>query len=111
MLRVVLPYYACCVNCPLTRNLKGLILPGMRNSLETGAVIHNVRGDKSLRKFAAELGVSYNAVHLWENGNDVGLETLRGWWCDERQWVRNMAVAVMAAQFPGLIRANGDGPT
>ena len=79
-----------------------------------GQVIKQVRQERGLsqRPFAAELGVTYNAIHLWEtNQSDFAMDTLRSWWNDDRQWVQNMAVAVMAARFPGLIRANGDGPT
>ena len=63
-----------------------------------------------MRQFAKDLGVTHATINLWEHDIEVSLDTLRSWWCDERDWVRNMAVAVMAARFPGLIRANGGNP-
>jgi len=35
---------------------------------ELGRLIREIRGSRSLREFAADLGVSYNSPYHWEHG-------------------------------------------
>jgi len=62
-------------------------------------IIKHYRGSQSLRLFAAELGVSHAAVHLWENGdNEPTDERIAEMVNDKRAWVRDMGRALFMSR-------------
>jgi len=79
-------------------------------STETSRTIADARTAKqmSLRDFAAELMVSANVVSLWERGiQEPGRETLAGWYTDEREWVRQMAIDIFVARYREALTSRG----
>lgn len=65
---------------------------------KTARIMREARGEMSIRKFAAELGVSHNAVALWETTNDVDDIRIKDWLRDEREWVRVLAARLWTAK-------------
>ncbi len=60
--------------------------------------------DLSLRDFSSVLGISHNAVALWENGKaQPELERIIAWLGSDTEWIRNMAVALLGCHFGNAI--------
>lgn len=64
----------------------------------TQRIMREAMGENSIRKFAAELGVSHNAVALWLKSNDVDEIRIKDWLRDERPWVRELAARLWIAK-------------
>lgn len=57
--------------------------------------------DLTLREFAEQVGVSFQAVSAWEHGlYPPGLDRLLRIWSDNDDWRRQWAAEVLAAEFP-----------
>lgn len=62
-------------------------------------IVKHYRGTRSLRDFAADLGVTHAAVHLWESGaNEPTSERIADFVNSEHEWVREMGKALFLAR-------------
>lgn len=62
-------------------------------------LIRETRKDQSMRDFALELGVSHNAIAMWENGSaHPDEERVRAWLIDPRPWVKQLGLNLFMAR-------------
>ena len=71
-------------------------------------LINDCRSEKrySLREFAEPLGVSYNAVALWEAGKmEPKNESVLAWTRSETPWIKQLGLEIFAARYGPFVEA------
>lgn len=69
-------------------------------------LIRETRNDRSMRDFALELGVSHNAIAMWENGAaHPDEERVRAWLIDPRPWVKQLGFNLFMARHGDTLAA------
>lgn len=73
---------------------------------QAAQIIKNAREmqQMTLRDFSAALGVSHNAVAMWETAErEISTDRLQAWLNDSRDWVRLLGVKLFALKYGPML--------
>ena len=81
------------------------ILALMGKSMTIPEIIRHYRGDKTLRDFAAELDVTYEAIRQWEVGaKEPTQDRIDAFVKDQRPWVSEMGTLLFLSRHGSTLK-------